>query len=294
MGKRTHHVSASIDSLLELSNEELEKMFEGTGEGLRNQFEGLKKMGHKRIPSVGCEGFDHVMGCPGHEELSISQNASAEEFLKLEGWSEDISGMFRYNGLLSILKRFSEWQASQSQLHNISLEGAKIGDENCTIEEWAPLHVDFCYEPSSPFDRDCMIKCVIAGYNARNINASQPINNGWVKPNLNLYLRDYILPERITLCGSTKFKNQFEQVNKWLSLKGHVVYTVSFFGHADNIPLTIEQKKLLDRVHKSKIDNSDAILVIDVDGYIGESTKSEIAHARFVKKKIFYLTNFLE
>jgi len=97
---------------------------------------------------------------------------------------------------------------------------------------------------------------------------------------------------KVTLCGSTKFKKAFEVINKQLSLEGHVVYSVAFFQHADNESLTAEQKQKLDEVHKLKIDNSDAILVIDVDGYIGESTRSEIAYAEQTKKSVRYLHEF--
>lgn len=97
---------------------------------------------------------------------------------------------------------------------------------------------------------------------------------------------------RITLCGSTKFKKEFEAINRQLSLEGNVVYSVAFFGHADKVPLTAEQKILLDDVHKRKIDNSDGIFVIDVDGYTGESTRSEIDYAEHNGKFIKYLSDF--
>ena len=98
--------------------------------------------------------------------------------------------------------------------------------------------------------------------------------------------------KRITLCGSTKFKTEFEAINKQLTLEGNIVYSVSFFGHADKVPLTVEQKELLDKVHKLKIDNSDGIFVIDVDGYIGESTRSEIYHSEQSGKFVKYLSDF--
>lgn len=100
------------------------------------------------------------------------------------------------------------------------------------------------------------------------------------------------MSKRITLCGSTRFKKEFEALNRQLTLEGHVVYSVAFFGHADSIPLTVPQKDLLDKVHKQKIDNSDGIFVIDVDGYIGESTKSEISHAETTGKFVKYLSSF--
>jgi hypothetical protein len=97
---------------------------------------------------------------------------------------------------------------------------------------------------------------------------------------------------KITLCGSTKFKREFEAINKQLSLEGHVVYSVAFFAHADNEILNDQQKLTLDEVHKRKIDNSEAILVIDVDGYIGDSTRSEIEYAERTGKIVKYLSSF--
>lgn len=98
--------------------------------------------------------------------------------------------------------------------------------------------------------------------------------------------------KRITLCGSTRFKREYEALNKQLTLEGYIVYSVAIFEHADNQQLTDEQKKLLDKVHRAKIDNSDAILVIDVDGYIGESTRNEIEYAEKKGKTVKYLSRF--
>ena len=97
---------------------------------------------------------------------------------------------------------------------------------------------------------------------------------------------------KITLCGSTRFKKEFEAINRQLTLEGNVVYSVAFFGHADNVPMTDAQKKLVDEVHKRKIDNSDGIFVLDVDGYIGESTRSEITYAENAGKFVKYLSDF--
>lgn len=96
----------------------------------------------------------------------------------------------------------------------------------------------------------------------------------------------------ITLCGSTKFKNEFLQVQKELSLKGNIVISVGLFGHADgefeNV-ITTEVKIMLDDMHKRKIDMADEIFVINKSGYIGESTKSEIEYAIKTGKKVNYL-----
>jgi len=95
---------------------------------------------------------------------------------------------------------------------------------------------------------------------------------------------------KITLCGSTQFKDTFLEFNKLLTLAGNVVYSVAFFGHADSVPLTVEEKTLLDDIHKLKIDNSEEIFVLDVNGYIGSSTQSEIDHATKTDKAVRYLS----
>ena len=92
----------------------------------------------------------------------------------------------------------------------------------------------------------------------------------------------------ITLCGSTKFKNEFEECNKLLTLEGHVVLSVGVFGHSDNIEFSKGQKEMLDKIHKDKIDLSDTIYVINKDGYIGNSTKSEIVYALNHNKQILF------
>ncbi len=101
----------------------------------------------------------------------------------------------------------------------------------------------------------------------------------------------------ITLCGSTRFKDAFMEAQKRLTLDGNIVISVGLFGHAgdaevwenmDEGTLT-KTKEMLDDMHKRKIDLSDAIYVINVGGYIGESTRSEIEYARMTGKSIEYL-----
>lgn len=92
----------------------------------------------------------------------------------------------------------------------------------------------------------------------------------------------------ITLCGSMKFKNEFMKVRDELVLNGNIVFTPNFFSD-ENIKINSEIKKMLDEMHKQKIKMSDEIYVINVGGYIGESTKTEIEYARIKGKKISYL-----
>ena len=94
----------------------------------------------------------------------------------------------------------------------------------------------------------------------------------------------------ITLCGSTRFKEQFLEAQKRLTLAGNIVISVGLFGHSGDEEVWTEgTKAMLDDKHKRKIDMADAIYVINVDGYIGESTRSEIEYAKKNGKRIEYL-----
>ena len=95
-------------------------------------------------------------------------------------------------------------------------------------------------------------------------------------------------PIIVTLCGSTKFKQAFIDANRRETMAGKIVLSVSLFGHADKINLTEEEKTFLDELHKRKIDISSEILVLNVGGYIGESTQSEIKYAHLKGKSINY------
>ena len=101
----------------------------------------------------------------------------------------------------------------------------------------------------------------------------------------------------VTLCGSTKFKDEFMNMQRELTLKGYIVISVGFFGHSKDADVwnqmdeetQVKTKIMLDDIHKRKIDMADEIFVINVGGYIGESTRSEIEYANRTGKKVNYL-----
>ena len=96
----------------------------------------------------------------------------------------------------------------------------------------------------------------------------------------------------ITLCGSTHFKEQFLEAQKRLTLEGNIVISVGLFGHSGDEEVWNEgTKEMLDDMHKRKIDMADAIYVINVGGYIGSSTRSEIEYAKKQGKQVLYLEN---
>ena len=94
----------------------------------------------------------------------------------------------------------------------------------------------------------------------------------------------------VTLCGSTRFKEQFMEAQKKLTLEGCIVISVGLFGHSgDHEVWTEGTKEMLDDMHKRKIDMADEIFVINVGGYIGSSTGSEIEYAHRTGKAVRYL-----
>jgi hypothetical protein len=101
----------------------------------------------------------------------------------------------------------------------------------------------------------------------------------------------------ITLCGSTRFKDEFMEAQKRLTLEGNIVISVGLFGHSgdnevwenmDEGTLT-KTKEMLDDMHKRKIDMADEVYIINVGGYIGDSTHSEIEYAKQTGKTVNYM-----
>lgn len=94
----------------------------------------------------------------------------------------------------------------------------------------------------------------------------------------------------ITLCGSTRFKDAFMEAQKRLTLEGNIVISVGLFGHSgDEEVWAPGTKEMLDDMHKRKIDMADEVFIINVGGYIGSSTRSEIEYAQAHGKPVKYL-----
>jgi len=108
--------------------------------------------------------------------------------------------------------------------------------------------------------------------------------------NRRINLKDF-LSKIICLCGSTKFKKEFEKTIFGKSLKGNIILSVYCFTHYDQIVLTEDQKILFNKLYK-KIKISNEILVINPNNYIGESTKREIEYAKELNKVISHKYTF--
>lgn len=94
----------------------------------------------------------------------------------------------------------------------------------------------------------------------------------------------------ITICGSLKFKNEMMKVAEKLALEGNCIIT-PVYPTEEKYTRTDEQIENLKKAHFKKIDLSDAIYIVNVNNYIGESTKLEIEYAKSKNKEIIYLEN---
>lgn len=94
----------------------------------------------------------------------------------------------------------------------------------------------------------------------------------------------------ITLCGSLKFQKEMMMVAEVMALEGNCILT-PVYPIIENCERTEEQLEKLKKAHFKRIELSDAILVIDIDGYIGYSTNLEIEYARKLEKEIIYYTD---
>ena len=93
----------------------------------------------------------------------------------------------------------------------------------------------------------------------------------------------------VTLVGSTKFPEVWKETQRLLTMKGAIVHTVGLFGHQENIDMNGSLKRLLDKVYLQKIRESESILVLNKDGYIGNGAWDEIFYAIACRKSIYFL-----
>lgn len=98
------------------------------------------------------------------------------------------------------------------------------------------------------------------------------------------------MPKIVCLCGSTRFMDAFRKANLDETMAGRIVLSVGCDTKSDDdLRITPEQKIALDELHKRKIDLADEVYVLNVAGYIGSSTRSEIEYAEKTGKPIRYL-----
>ncbi len=99
----------------------------------------------------------------------------------------------------------------------------------------------------------------------------------------------------ITVCGSLKFYKEMMEITEIMELQGNCMLVPIYNPNRPNKDtFTEEEALMLDKMHKEKIKLADAILVVNVDGYIGNSTRNEINYARSLNKEIIYYTDMIK
>lgn len=113
---------------------------------------------------------------------------------------------------------------------------------------------------------------------------------GWKDGHVSILATAPSRPEIVCLCGSTRFGDAWAKARFDLTLEGRIVLTIGCDTKSDEgLGITVEQKTALDGLHFSKIEMADRIHVLNVGGYIGESTQREIGFARLRRRRITYL-----
>ena len=95
----------------------------------------------------------------------------------------------------------------------------------------------------------------------------------------------------ITVCGSYKFKDEMIEITEKMTLQGNCMLTPIELAKPNKEAYTENEALIIDKMHKEKIKLSDAILVVNVNNYIGSSTKSEIEFAKNLNKEIIYYSD---
>ena len=99
----------------------------------------------------------------------------------------------------------------------------------------------------------------------------------------------------ITVCGSLRFYKEMMEITEKMELQGNCMLVPIYNPTRPNKDdFTKEEALMLDKIHKERIKLADAILVVNVDGYIGNSTKSEIEFAESLNKEILYYTDLIK
>ena len=98
----------------------------------------------------------------------------------------------------------------------------------------------------------------------------------------------------ITVCGSLRFKKEIMEISEKMELNGNCMLPPIYSTRIDKDAYTEDEVFMLNKMHKEKIKLSDAILVVNVNGYIGNSTNSEIEFAKSLNKEILYYTDLIK
>lgn len=104
-----------------------------------------------------------------------------------------------------------------------------------------------------------------------------------------------LMPRIVCLCGSSRFYKEYQEAEYRETMAGKIYLSIGFYPHSvpemhgEGVGHDSAEKVALDELHKRKIDLADEVLVLNVGGYIGDSTKSEVAYALETGKLVRWL-----
>lgn len=111
-----------------------------------------------------------------------------------------------------------------------------------------------------------------------------------MRMNLRSVFDSYGFPTVVCLCGSTRFFSTFAEMNFEETLAGRIVLSIGCDTKSDGgLELTEVDKAHLDRLHLQKVEMADEVLILNVGGYIGESTSNEMHRAIALRKTLRFL-----
>lgn len=97
----------------------------------------------------------------------------------------------------------------------------------------------------------------------------------------------------ITVCGSLRFMKEIMEITEKMALQGNCMLSIVYPMKPDKEDYADEEIAVLNKMHRERIKLADAILVVNVDNYIGSTTKSEIEFAKELNKEIIYYTDLV-
>lgn len=141
------------------------------------------------------------------------------------------------------------------------------------------------------------IRCTCCGLQLGDFKTKQAAIDQWnTRPRPDAGEEVRAMPKIVCLCGSTRFWREFQRASLRETLEGRIVLSIGAASgtddeHFGNLSREeyVRVKTMLDELHKRKIDLADEVLVLNVDGYIGSSTRSEIEHAIAHNKPVKFL-----
>ncbi|MBE6023423.1 MAG: hypothetical protein E7231_09345 [Cellulosilyticum sp.] len=95
----------------------------------------------------------------------------------------------------------------------------------------------------------------------------------------------------VTICGSMKFEKEMQEIAFLLETK-HDFNVLQCVYNVDDLEISEKELVSLEKAHFRKIELSDAIYVVDIQGYIGNQVSKEIEYAKSKGKEVILHSDY--